>query len=141
MLIFSRIVLLYFVFNTGMKALSYLSYPQSTNPIAPLMVMIFGCMALAGVYFAYKLNSQSRTSNQRFLIVIAKLFVSLIGLISIGRAVLGLMFIVQSVGLNDAYTSILILSLIGHIATVIASTYFLLFHFKANNEPIAEGSE
>lgn len=132
MLIFSRIVLLYYCFNTGMKAATYLSYPKSINPLAPALLTFFACLAIAALYLAYRLNGESRLTNQAIIRYFTRVFASFIGLISIARAGLGLLFVFQNAGINQEYVNVLLLSLVGHFATIIACIYLVFYHFRKN---------
>lgn len=133
MLIFSRLVLLYFCFNSGMKAATYLSYPKSVSPLASVMLAFFACLAIAALYLAYNLNNESRTADKIKFRYFTKIFASFIGLISIGRCSIGLIITFQTVDinqLNNYIMNILIFSILGHIATIFTCIYLLFYHFK-----------
>ena len=132
MLIFSRFVLLYYCLNSGMKAAAYLSYPRSISPLAPALLTFFACLAIAALYLAYKLNKESQLTDKVILRYFTKIFASFIGLISIVRAGIGLLFIFQNDGANQVYVNVLLASLVGHIATIMACTYLVFYHFRKN---------
>lgn len=132
MLIFSRFVLLYYCLNSGMKAAAYLSYPRSISPLAPAGLIIFACLAIAALYLAYKLNKESQLTDKLILRYFTKIFASFIGLISIVRAGLALLFVFQNDAANQVYVNVLLASLVGHIATIMACTYLVFYHFRKN---------
>jgi len=141
MLIFSRLVLLYFCLNSGMKAATYLSYPNSTSPLASVLLAFFACLAIAALYLAYNLNNESQTADKIKFRYFTKIFASFIGLLSIGRFSIGLIITFQNIDINQLHSYvifIIIFSLFTNIATIFTCIYLLFYHFKKNEKYLGE---
>lgn len=128
MLIFTRIAFAYYCFNSGMKAFSYLTFPNDMSPIAPFLFALFALIGLSALFFTFKLNPNNRTDSSNLFRFAAKTFGSIVGVQASLKSLLAVNYFLQGQQYNEQIMIILAVSLFGHVATVLAC-YFLIFKY------------